>query len=66
MLHKDERTNRRLFSCPWKMRNVRKIESLTLAQWSQGFYAVVFEFFVRLRFHEKFSKFMTERLEIIL
>ena len=35
MLHKDERTNRRLFSCPWKMRNVRKIESLTLAQWNQ-------------------------------
>ena len=35
MLHKDEPTNRRLFSCPWKMRNVRKIESLTLAQWNQ-------------------------------
>ena len=48
MLHKDERTNRRLFSCPWKMRNVRKIESLTLAQWSQVFYAVAFNFFAQL------------------
>ena len=48
MLHKDERTNRRLFSCPWKMRNVRKIESLTLAQWSQVFYADAFKFFAQL------------------